>query len=269
MLSKWLHGAGKQEAKNHSNGNHEDATGSTQQAPAEAPRVNQARTRPNGQAPRGPQGPQGNLLPLEDIYRATGLVDLRTGYNIQKVVDMLSSGHIRNLSDDMRRASVLMALDAAGVSVDDILRDARVRLEALSRYESDQQKRLEEYEALKLRENAGIQQELDQLTEHYKARMKSNLEDVARLREPFAAWQGMKEQEMQRISEAMGLCSKRAEPAAPAVAAAIVPSAELRAALAPVELGTGAMSVPESDRKVAGSTAKEAASEDQRLAVRH
>ena len=48
----------------------------------------------------------------------------RRGYSINKVVEMLYSDHIRGLSKEMRRASVLMALDAAGVSIEEVLRDA-------------------------------------------------------------------------------------------------------------------------------------------------
>ena len=58
----------------------------------------------------------GELLSMEDIYRAAGIVGPRRGYSINKVVEMLRSEHIRGLSKEMKRALVLMALDAAGVS---------------------------------------------------------------------------------------------------------------------------------------------------------
>jgi hypothetical protein len=60
----------------------------------------------------------GELLSMEDIYRAAGIVGPRSGYSINKVVQMLHSEHIRGLSKEMKRASVLMTLDAAGVSRD-------------------------------------------------------------------------------------------------------------------------------------------------------
>jgi len=211
MLNKWF--GSKQDQDPDSNGQPNGAGGSGLQAPVKTLRSTDARLDTSKLESRGPEG---NFLPLEDIYRASGLVDLRTGYNIQKVAEMLSSGHMRNLPDDTRRASILMALDAAGIPVEDILKDARLRLEALSKYESEQQKRLQEYEAQKLRENSGIQTELERLSEHYKARMKTNLDDVTRVRDPFVAWQAMKEQEVQRVSEAVALCSRRAEIASPA-----------------------------------------------------
>jgi hypothetical protein len=212
MFSKFF--SAKQEAKSNangapSNGGSNGASSPSYDAPLAA-RTNDARPRVSRQEPGTPQG---NYLPLEDIYRAAGLIDLRTGYSIQKVVEMLNSSHIRNLSDDMRRASVLMALDAVGIAVENILRDARLRLEVLSKYESEQMKRFQEFEAQKLKENAAIQAELEQVTEHYRARMKNNLDEVTQLRDPFVGWQSTKQEEVRQVSEAVALCSKRAESA--------------------------------------------------------
>ena len=67
----------------------------------------------------------GELLSMEEIYRAAGIVGPRRGYSINKVVEMLQSEHIRGLSKEMKRASVLMALDAAGVTIDEVVRDAK------------------------------------------------------------------------------------------------------------------------------------------------
>ena len=205
MLSKWLKPAPKQEHKNVPNGSSNGARASNSAAhtPSELPYDLHARPR------KGPAAPQGNLLPLEDVYRATGILDARAGYNVLKVVEMLGSSHIRELPDEMRRACVLMALDAAGISVEEILEDARLRLEALASYESDQEKRLKESESRKLQENAEIQLEMEQINEHYLERMNRNLDEVALERNPFVDWQKMKQQEVQRIADAVGLCEKQ------------------------------------------------------------
>jgi hypothetical protein len=71
--------------------------------------------------------PRGDLLLLEDIYRTTGIMEPRIGYSITKVVEMLSNDHLRGLGDEVQRASVLMALNAAGVPLGDILQDAAQR----------------------------------------------------------------------------------------------------------------------------------------------
>lgn len=54
----------------------------------------------------------------EDIYRAVGIMSTGSEYGIHKVVDMLNNDRIRGLSRDAKRPSVLMALDAAGISAE-------------------------------------------------------------------------------------------------------------------------------------------------------
>jgi hypothetical protein len=65
--------------------------------------------------------PRGDLLLLEDIYPTPGIMEPRMGYSISKVVQMLSNDHLRGLGDEVKRASVLMALSAAGIPLGDIL----------------------------------------------------------------------------------------------------------------------------------------------------
>jgi hypothetical protein len=108
----------------------------------------------------------------------------------------------------MKRASVLMALDAAGISVDEVLRDGAMRQSAINSYESDQWEHFEEYWAAKAAENSHIQSELERITAQYQERIKRNLDEIAREKVIFATWQTMKQQEAQRIGEAAGICSK-------------------------------------------------------------
>ncbi len=54
------------------------------------------------------------LLSHEDIYRVAGIMSPGSGYGIHKVVDTMNNERIRDLSKDVKRASLLMALDACG-----------------------------------------------------------------------------------------------------------------------------------------------------------
>jgi hypothetical protein len=162
---------------------------------------------PAANANSTPSSP-GDLLAMDDIYRAAGILAPRMGYSIRKVADMLASDHLRGLSDEMKRASVLMALDAAGISVDEVLRDAAARQSAINSYESDQWEHFEEHWAAKAAENAHIQAELERITAQYQERIKRNLDEIAREKVVFAQWQTMKQQEAERIGEAAGICSK-------------------------------------------------------------
>jgi hypothetical protein len=167
-------------------------------------------------------GAKGELLSYEDIYRAAGILGSRSGYDISKVVEMLHCDRLRSLAADARRASVLMAIEAAGVSADDLLREATERERALDAYESNQKKHLEEYEARKAQENVQIEAEMARVTAHYAERIKANLDQLASEKEALRNWQMAKQSESQRIAEVVELCAKQeaSEPRGAAMAAA-------------------------------------------------
>lgn len=169
----------------------------------EAP-VNKPTTRPM----ESPSRPQGDLLAYEDIYRAAGILSPGSGYGIHKVVDMLNSERIRDLSKDVKRASVLMALDAAGISADDLLTDATRRQNALNSYEAAQRKQLEDFEARKAQENARVEEELEKIRAHYAQRIQNNLDQVAKEKDALHNWQMAMQHESQRIAEVIELCGK-------------------------------------------------------------
>jgi hypothetical protein len=182
----------------------EDADAPQKLTSTEAPPANSQPTPAEGLT-----GPQTILLSYEDIYRAAGILSPRSGYGIHKVVDMLNSDRIRNLSPDIKRASVLMALDAAGTSADDLLQDATRRQQALRTYEAGQQKQLEEFEARKSQENAQIQAEMERVTAHYAERIQQNHNLVGKEKEALRNWQMQKQYENERISEVIELCGKQ------------------------------------------------------------
>lgn len=182
----------------------------------------------NSHPAEGLTGPQSDLLSYEDIYRAAGILSPDSGYGIHKVVDMLNSDRIRNLSPEIKRASVLMALDAAGTSTEDLLRDATRRQQALGSYDAGQQKQLEEFEARKTQENSQIQAEMERVTAHYAERIQHNHDQVARERETLRNWQMQKQYESQRISEVIELCSKQPAAAPLSNAAAASSSSPVR-----------------------------------------
>jgi len=147
-----------------------------------------------------------DLPDVDEIYRAAGIKGPRLGYTIEKVIEMLQSEHIKALRAETKRASLLMALEAAGVQVDEVLHDATLRQHALTSHEAAQRKRLEEYEARKAQENAAIQAEAERVAAEYAARISHNLGEVARARESFRNWQAKKQQEAQGIVAAVALC---------------------------------------------------------------
>ena len=147
-----------------------------------------------------------DLMGFEDVYRVAGIKSPKQGYSITKVIEMLQSEHIRSLGADTKRASLLMALEAAGIQVDEVLQDATLRQRAVNSYEAIQRKHLEEYEARKAQESCAIQAEMERVAAEYAARISNNLDEVSREKDNFRKWQGRKQQEAQKISEAVALC---------------------------------------------------------------
>ncbi len=157
-------------------------------------------------------GSPSELQAFEEIDRNAGIKRPKLGYSIEKVIEMLQSEHIRNLATETKRASLLMALEAAGVQVDEVLQDATLRQRAINSYESIQRKHLEEYEARKAQENCAIQAEMERVSAEYGARISNNLEEVAREKDSFRKWQLKKQNEAQRIAEAVVLCVTQTGP---------------------------------------------------------
>lgn len=205
MSTKWLDTAFRREKQNGANGKEGSTHAPEVRVPAEAaPRARMHVDEEIHDAAKS----LGDLLPMEDVYRAAGILNPRFGYSINKVVEMINSDHMRGLSNDAKRAALMMALDAAGISMEEVLRDAAVRQKALDAYEAEQQRLFGEQWARKAEGNSLIQAELDRITAQYQERIKRNVDEVAAEKTALARWQAMKQLEAQRMSEAAGLCSK-------------------------------------------------------------
>jgi hypothetical protein len=215
MLEKWINRGSARRLQDTTEGNSNGQHGlkeSTHNDPSSVkhPAAN-ANSNSNG---KGSATFQGDLLSLEDIYRAAGIMSLRLGYRVNTVTEMLNSDHIRGLPNEVKRAAVLMALETAGIPVEEVLADAAQRYDAINAYEAGQLKHVEEYELRKIEENDQIQAEIQRFTAQLADRMKQNLDEVVAVKNTFRQWQSLKQTEAQRISEATSLCEK--QPASPA-----------------------------------------------------
>lgn len=146
--------------------------------------------------------PVTNSASFDEIYRAAEIPDAK-GYSILKVSDMLQSEYIRSLAPTVKRSSVLLALDAAGVKIQDVIQDAVRRDRARDTYERLQEKALHELETRMAQENGQIQAELDRLVTEHQARIKKNNDEVAKEKERFFGWRLKKQQEEQKIYDAI------------------------------------------------------------------
>jgi hypothetical protein len=127
-------------------------------------------------------------------------------FGIMKVVEMVNSQHLSGLSPDAKRCAVMMALEAVGVGMEELLQDAVLRQRALADDEQEKQTTLRRFEEGKADENAKLQEELDGVTARFMSEMQANLDEVAREQDRFRFWQKKKQQETQQIAEAAAVC---------------------------------------------------------------
>ena len=144
-----------------------------------------------------------NPTSFEEIYRAAEIPAPAHGYSILKVSDMLQSEHIRNLPPEVKRSSILVALEAAGVQITQVVEDAVRRDRALDVYERVQEQDLERLAASKTEENRQIQSEMDRVVAEHRARIKANQDLATKAKERFEGWRREKHKEEQRIGDAI------------------------------------------------------------------
>jgi hypothetical protein len=147
--------------------------------------------------------PVSNAASFDEIYKAAEIPDPPHGYSIVKVSEMLQSEHIRSMPADVKRSSVLVALDAAGVDIKDVIQDAVRRDRALDTFERVQEKAVTDLESKKNQENGQIQTEIDKFVSEQRAKIQANNDEVTREKERFFGWRLKKQQEEKKIAEAV------------------------------------------------------------------
>jgi len=140
---------------------------------------------------------------LGAVYDAAKIAAPAHGYTVLKVAEMLQSEHIRSLPAEVKRKSVLVALDAAGVKVADVVEDAVRRDRALDTYERVLLKSLEDLRAQTSSENKQIEDEITQRVAELRAKIAENNKRTKAEQDEFHAWQARKRQEEETIAEAV------------------------------------------------------------------
>lgn len=146
----------------------------------------------------------GDATDLATLYASAQIQTPAHGYTVLKVADMLQSEHIRALPAEVKQKSIMVALDAAGVKVADIVEDAVQRDRALDTYERVLQKHLEELRAQKEAENRQIEDEINQRVTELRERIAQNRAETDKEQKDLDAWRARKRQEENRIAEAIG-----------------------------------------------------------------
>jgi hypothetical protein len=185
----------------------DDPTGQPQETSGANPAANAAQAIADIAATVAPEtkfnSTVNNPTSFDEIYSAAEIHAPTHGFTIMKVAEMLHSEHIRNLPRDVKRSSVLVALEASGAPLQDVIEDAVKRDRALDTFERVQERSVGELEARKTKENQQIQAEMDQIVAEHRSRMQANNDEVAKEKERFYGWRLKKQEEEQKIADAV------------------------------------------------------------------
>jgi hypothetical protein len=143
---------------------------------------------------------------FEQIYQTATVKPPKLAYGIQKVADMGSSAHLAGMSAVFKRKALLMALEAAGTDVGEVLNDVVTRQRALKEYEESYLDKVSQFESAQTEQIRLQKAELDRITSQFKARIDASLDEVEQWHDGFRQWQKSKQQELQRLTEAAALC---------------------------------------------------------------
>jgi hypothetical protein len=144
---------------------------------------------------------------LDRIYEMAGLGQVGGKYTVTKVANLASnSKYLRSQPAQTKSTAILVALEAANTTVEEIMEDASQRERVLDTYEGVQQKALEEFESRKMKHNRELQAELEAKIADCNNKIQANGADMTRARENFASWQNRKHQEVERLRETVSLC---------------------------------------------------------------
>ena len=135
------------------------------------------------------------------VYREAAVHPPPHGYGVDRVSEMLETKRFGSLDRDTKRKAILAALDAAAVSIRDVIQDAVLRDEALQAFESVKQREVEELRVRTEGRIQTIQQELETVLRDSNAeleRLKRGTEESAR---SFTQFQERKRAEESRLRQ--------------------------------------------------------------------
>jgi hypothetical protein len=135
------------------------------------------------------------------VYREAGVHPPPHGYGVDRIGEMLETKRFGSLDRDTKRKAIMAALDAAAVSVRDVVQDAVARDHALEAFETFKQREVDELRARTMGRVQTVQQELETVLRDSNAeleRLKRGTEEAVRA---FAQFQERKRAEEKRLRE--------------------------------------------------------------------
>lgn len=141
----------------------------------------------------------GDVPDFATVYKAAKIPPPEHGYDTDKLATMLDNPRLQGMSDPVKANSVLMALEVAGVPIQEVIADAVARDRALDDFEAWWAAKVGQVEADKRAENAALEDEMNRAMEAMREKIRANHAAVQQAVETFSRWKEMKRAEEQRL----------------------------------------------------------------------
>jgi len=165
---------------------------------------------PSGGAADGDEGDGGlgggDIPDFAAVYKVAGITDPPHGYTAHKVLEILSSSDFANLDSKAKAAALtgFLKMNPSGpVPISDIVQDAVRRDQALDKFEDFLRTKLKGRTDEMEKENARLQQEIDELVRRNREKMDANRRDLEAEEARLAQWQLSKKAEERRLFDAV------------------------------------------------------------------
>jgi len=148
----------------------------------------------------------GDVPDFPSIYQAAGVKDPPHGFSAYKVLEIFSSPEFEGLDPRAKAAALsgFLKMNPGGpVPIAHVIQDAVARDQALDGFEEFLHKKLEARREELDKENAKLQDEIDEITRRNKEKMDANRRTLEAEKERFGTWQARKRIEERRLFDAV------------------------------------------------------------------
>jgi F0F1-type ATP synthase membrane subunit b/b' len=133
------------------------------------------------------------------VYQEAGIDVPEHGYGIDKIAEMLENKRFATLAREAKATAVMVALEAAGVPVRDVIQDAVRRDKALDAFEADKEREIQELKAKNEARIQDLNRQLEQLIEKINAEVQTLKQASETATRAFAEMQLRRQKEEERL----------------------------------------------------------------------
>ena len=136
---------------------------------------------------------------FSSVYDEAGIALPAHGYGVDKIADMLQNKRLASLGREVKATAVLAAMEAAQVSIRDVIQDAVARDKALDAFEGAKQRELQELRTRNDARMRSLQDEMATLLRKINEELEKLKRDSDTAAQAFAQLQQRKQREEQRL----------------------------------------------------------------------